>query len=67
MHYRDIVHLGMCLTQSAFQTGIANNIDLPLDIKPDKILLNYHRANRDIFITQVQLSDLENAAYLPKP
>lgn len=67
MHDRDIVHLGMCLTQSALHTVNMTNIDIPLDIKPENILLNYHHANRDIFVTRVQLSDLENAAYFPKP
>ncbi|KAF2452293.1 putative calcium/calmodulin dependent protein kinase [Lineolata rhizophorae] len=37
-----------------------------LDIKPDNIMANYSSVGNDIAIQQVQLIDLENAAYLPK-
>jgi hypothetical protein len=38
-----------------------------VDVKPDKLLVNYHHVDQDFVVEQVQASDLENAAYLPKP
>ncbi|CAN9080763.1 unnamed protein product [Alternaria alternata] len=38
-----------------------------LDVKPDNILVNYRHVDQDVVVEQVQISDLENAAYLPKP
>lgn len=38
------------------------------DVKPDNILANYHQGDGpEITVSRVQLSDLENAAHLPKP
>ncbi|OAL47917.1 kinase-like protein [Pyrenochaeta sp. DS3sAY3a] len=38
-----------------------------LDVKPDNILVNYRHVNQEVTVEQVQISDIENAAYLPKP
>ncbi|RYN78274.1 hypothetical protein AA0120_g11012 [Alternaria tenuissima] len=38
-----------------------------LDVKPDNILVNYRYVDQDVVVEKVQISDLENAAYLPKP
>jgi serine/threonine protein kinase len=65
MHDRDIVHLGES-SDSALHTVNIN--DWPsLDVKPDNILVNCHDVDQDVVVEQVQISDLENAAYLPKP
>jgi serine/threonine protein kinase len=37
-----------------------------LDIKPDNIMADYHGEGERMVIEKVQLSDLENAGYLPK-
>ncbi|KAM5502996.1 hypothetical protein McanMca71_004263 [Microsporum canis] len=37
-----------------------------LDIKPDNIMVNYRGTGLETIIEQVQIIDLENAAYLPK-
>ncbi|DAA79010.1 TPA_exp: Uncharacterized protein A8136_2795 [Trichophyton benhamiae CBS 112371] len=37
-----------------------------LDIKPDNIMVNYRGTGADMTVDQVQIIDLENAAYLPK-
>ncbi|KAF1348903.1 kinase domain-containing protein [Delphinella strobiligena] len=37
-----------------------------LDIKPDNIMVDCRRTPKEILIENVQISDLENAAYLPK-
>ncbi|KAI8945849.1 kinase domain-containing protein [Xylaria longipes] len=37
-----------------------------LDIKPDNILINCRHSDSETLVEQVQISDLENAAYLPK-
>ncbi|EAS29543.3 serine/threonine protein kinase [Coccidioides immitis RS] len=37
-----------------------------LDIKPDNIMVNYRGTGPETIVEQVQLIDLENAAYLPK-
>ncbi|EGC48867.1 calcium/calmodulin dependent protein kinase [Histoplasma capsulatum var. duboisii H88] len=37
-----------------------------LDIKPDNIMVNYHGTGKETIVEQVQVIDLENAAYLPK-
>ncbi|MCJ1254545.1 hypothetical protein MMC24_002360 [Lignoscripta atroalba] len=37
-----------------------------LDIKPDNIMVNCHQAGQKTIIEQVQITDLENAAYLPQ-
>jgi serine/threonine protein kinase len=36
------------------------------DIKPDIIIINYRGTGPETIIKQVQIIDLENAAYLPK-
>ncbi|CBX98161.1 similar to calcium/calmodulin dependent protein kinase [Plenodomus lingam JN3] len=38
-----------------------------LDVKPDNILVNYRNLDEEAVIEKVQISDLENAAYLPEP
>ena len=35
-----------------------------LDIKPNNILINYPSADQDMVVGKVQLSDLEDVAYL---
>ncbi|KAE8829708.1 hypothetical protein P3342_008312 [Pyrenophora teres f. teres] len=50
--------------------GIADMHDrdvVHLDVKPDNILVNYRRVEQDVVVEKVQISDLENAAHLPKP
>ncbi|KAF1347260.1 kinase-like protein [Lizonia empirigonia] len=50
--------------------GIADMHDrdvVHLDVKPDNILVNYCHVEKEVVIQKVQISDLENAAYLPKP
>ncbi|EED15820.1 serine/threonine protein kinase, putative [Talaromyces stipitatus ATCC 10500] len=37
-----------------------------LDIKPDNIMVNYRGSGSQTVVEQVQIIDLENAAYLPK-
>ncbi|KAF1955119.1 kinase domain-containing protein [Byssothecium circinans] len=37
-----------------------------LDIKPDNIMADTHRAGGETVVERVQVTDLENAAYLPK-
>ncbi|KAL2369381.1 hypothetical protein RJ035_003549 [Blastomyces gilchristii] len=37
-----------------------------LDIKPDNIMINYCDTGKETIVEQVQVIDLENAAYLPK-
>ncbi|KAI4125377.1 MAG: hypothetical protein LQ347_005397 [Umbilicaria vellea] len=37
-----------------------------LDIKPDNIMVNCRHSGQEILVEQVQITDLENAAYLPK-
>ncbi|RDL35714.1 uncharacterized protein BP5553_06326 [Venustampulla echinocandica] len=37
-----------------------------LDIKPDNIMLNCHSTGQEMIVEQVQITGLENAAYLPK-
>jgi serine/threonine protein kinase len=36
------------------------------DIKPDNIMVNYRNTGQETIVEQVQIIDLENAAYLPK-
>ncbi|KAF1362380.1 kinase-like protein [Lizonia empirigonia] len=50
--------------------GIADMHDrdvVHLNVKPDNILVNYRHVDEEVVIEKVQISDLENAAYLPKP
>ncbi|KAI5373356.1 hypothetical protein J4E82_008001 [Alternaria postmessia] len=50
--------------------GIADMHDrdiVHLDVKPDNVLVDCRNVDRDVVVEQVQISDLENAAYLPKP
>jgi len=65
MHGRDIVHLGEP-SDAALHTVNANDWS-SLDVKPDNILVNYRHVDQDVVVEQVQISDLENAAYLPRP
>jgi serine/threonine protein kinase len=39
---------------------------LPTDIKPDNIMVNRRGTGPEMTVKQVQIIDLENAAYLPK-
>ena len=65
MHDCDIVHLGE-LNDSALHTVNINDWS-SLDVKPDNILVNCRNVDQDVVVEQVQISDLENAAHLPKP
>jgi len=65
MHDRDIVHLGKP-NDAALHT-VDTNYWSSLDVKPDNILVNYRYVDQDVVVEKVQISDLENAAYLPKP
>jgi serine/threonine protein kinase len=65
MHDRDIVHLGE-LNDSALHTVNINDW-YSLDVKPDNILVNCRDVDQDVVVEKVQISDLENAACLPKP
>ncbi|KAF5850128.1 hypothetical protein GGP41_002412 [Bipolaris sorokiniana] len=54
----------------AILQGIADLHDrdiVHLDVEPDDILVSYHRIDQDILVEKVQVSDLENAGYLPQP
>ena len=37
-----------------------------MDTKPDNVLVNYHNVGQETIIEQVRITDLENAAHLPK-
>ncbi|KAF2870900.1 serine/threonine protein kinase [Massariosphaeria phaeospora] len=37
-----------------------------LDVKPDNIMVDYQQEGQEMSIQRVQITDLENAAYLPK-
>ncbi|KAH3916541.1 hypothetical protein HBH56_060020 [Parastagonospora nodorum] len=55
---------------SATLQGIADMHDrdvVHLDVKPNNILVNHRHMDQEVVIEKVQISDLENAAYLPKP
>jgi serine/threonine protein kinase len=65
MHDRDIVHLGEP-NDSALPTVMMNDRSF-VDVKPDNILVNYRYVDQEVVVDKVQVSDLENAAYLPKP
>ncbi|EXJ80684.1 CMGC protein kinase [Capronia epimyces CBS 606.96] len=56
------------ILQASLQ-GIAELHDrdvVHLDIKSDNILVDYHHVDQETVVEQVQITDLENAAYLPK-
>jgi serine/threonine protein kinase len=36
------------------------------DVKPDNVMVDFHDSGSEFVVEHVQLSDLENAAYLPK-
>lgn len=36
------------------------------DVKPDNVMINFHGSDSEFVVEKAQLSDLENAAYLPK-
>ena len=65
LHDRSIVHLGKFIS-SALHT-VNTNDQWSLDLKPDNILVNYCQFDEDITVQKMQISDLENAAYLPRP
>jgi serine/threonine protein kinase len=61
LHDRDVVHLG----KYSFVSSEAK-AHKHLGIKPDNIMADYHGEGESIVIEKVQLTDLENAGYLPK-
>ena len=63
MHDRDIVHLGD-LRNFCFHEPIIRSQSFS-DIKPDNIMVNCRHVGREVIVEQVQVTDLENAAYLP--
>lgn len=36
------------------------------DVKPDNVMVDFHGSGSGFFVEKAQLTDLENAAYLPK-
>jgi serine/threonine protein kinase len=63
LHEGDIVHLGIATTL----VSAVNLSRLTLtDIKPDNFMLDYRLDEDTIVVDQVKLTDLENAAHLPK-
>jgi serine/threonine protein kinase len=65
LHDRDIVHLGNKFA-SHFRDGLTHPQLTVSDIKPDNILINCSHHDTETSVEQVQISDFENAAYLPK-
>lgn len=37
-----------------------------LDVKPDNVMVDVHGSGSEVVVERAQLTDLENAAYLPK-
>ncbi|OAX78472.1 serine/threonine protein kinase [Emergomyces africanus] len=62
LHSHDIVHLGEVSTLQSHSVRLI----LAPDIKPDNIMINYRGTGKETIVEQVQIIDLENAAYLPK-
>jgi serine/threonine protein kinase len=36
------------------------------DVKPDNVMVDFHGSGSELVVEKAQLTDLENAAYLPK-
>ena len=60
MHDRDVVHLGNCCIEPIIHSQSF------LDIKPDNIMAKCCEDIQETIIEKVQITDLENAACLPK-
>lgn len=62
LHDREIVHLGRT-TRATSRNLKANHY---LDIKPDNIMANCETSGDETLVEQVQVTDIENVAYLPR-
>lgn len=63
LHSQDIAHLGKFVTLFK-HTALSHNSTT--DIKADNVLVNAKKTDTEVRVDEVQISDLENAAYLPK-